>query len=735
MVLDQNFGMIRTTQEGDSLRLVGIDLMPTASDALFQFKKSGHHITLLIRKSLSLESLESLKQFLPMIDEFIVFEEDDFIPALSSLYERISLKPEEAIFVSINRVLRSMAAEIGCLAVPDPKMAAMVLNGQSLNFVKVLGEKNKIEHIPRNTIVTYHLESINDNQWMMLAVMSHAAILKAIALRLHLEILPFEISTEDALLIQLDNIDQENAEKLLQQRKVLFSDAVKILLAIGPSDSSYSLTFHGRHGHFLALFPDPTLLEPDVSPIIAAAASIPLYDRRISHETQLIISKWPIEKVKILPVSRENISVNNVLLDIEKSESDYFNPAILKNDIERYSGALDLDSSGKIESRHSLHPNNFRVIQGLSNDLRSIGYNVRICPFEAGESGQFPEVKGKTFLNVIAELPGIGDNSVVDPEISEQIRQIFLKYALPYPEEAWIREVKQLVGETWFKENKLDTLSPLELRIKLESIFNLNPWSEWWTSNSQAPPGLGAKIVIVGCHLDSTAGRNDPLNYDPTKHPAPGADDDASGIAGVLAIARYLSQFRGKLKHTVQFCFFNAEEAGRHGSHVYAYNMKSLHTPIKAVICIDMIGYNKEPLNRIFEIHAGYTDRVIRDSCLPLATLIEKWAYTLPHKLGPAQIYKGLIQEPTGVVDDPWNRDKYDGAIERSDHFSFQKHHYPAVLVSEDFFINQPSPIEPEKDRNINYHEIGDRSTEIDVVYGSDIISAVAFAVKELAEI
>jgi Zn-dependent M28 family amino/carboxypeptidase len=184
----------------------------------------------------------------------------------------------------------------------------------------------------------------------------------------------------------------------------------------------------------------------------------------------------------------------------------------------------------------------------------------------------------------------------------------------------------------------------------------------------------------------------------------------------------------------VQFCFFNAEEAGLHGSQAYAYNMKSLHAPIKAVICMDMIGYNKEPLNRIFEIHAGYPDGAIRDMCLPLATLIEKWAYTLPHKLGPAQIYKGLIQKPIGVVDDPWNRDKYDGAIERSDHFSFQKHNYPAVVVSEDLFINKPSPIEPENDWNINYHEVGDRSTGIDVAYGSDIIYAVAFAVKELAE-
>jgi Zn-dependent M28 family amino/carboxypeptidase len=45
-------------------------------------------------------------------------------------------------------------------------------------------------------------------------------------------------------------------------------------------------------------------------------------------------------------------------------------------------------------------------------------------------------------------------------------------------------------------------------------------------------PGLSPELVLITAHLDSTAA-NDP-DYDERHAPAPGADDDASGVAAVL---------------------------------------------------------------------------------------------------------------------------------------------------------------------------------------------------------
>jgi hypothetical protein len=66
------------------------------------------------------------------------------------------------------------------------------------------------------------------------------------------------------------------------------------------------------------------------------------------------------------------------------------------------------------------------------------------------------------------------------------------------------------------------------------------------------------KIYIIGAH------------YDHVKGDMPGADDNASGTAGVLEAARILSQYR--FESTIRFIGFNAEEDGLLGSRDYVKN-------------------------------------------------------------------------------------------------------------------------------------------------------------------
>jgi Zn-dependent M28 family amino/carboxypeptidase len=220
--------------------------------------------------------------------------------------------------------------------------------------------------------------------------------------------------------------------------------------------------------------------------------------------------------------------------------------------------------------------------------------------------------------------------------------------------------------------------------------------------------------------MDSTGAR-DP-GYDAATDGAPGADDDASGIAGTLAIARALWSLRGKLRHTVRFCFFNAEESGLVGSKAYSAMLKAAGAPLRAVVCMDMIGYNGDS-HRSWEIHAGYTDPAVRDLSVPIATTVQTWGTSLG-ALGPGQVYSGT--NPSAGAD----RNVYDGAINRSDHSAFHQQGYPAVVVSEDFFVNLAS--EPAEDPNPNYHQGDD--TVIDPAFASDIVCAVSMAVRELAQ-
>jgi leucyl aminopeptidase len=256
------------------------------------------------------------------------------------------------------------------------------------------------------------------------------------------------------------------------------------------------------------------------------------------------------------------------------------------------------------------------------------------------------------------------------------------------------------------------------LRRELERILRLQPWYPWWKLKCPLP-GIGAGLIIVGAHMDSTAGFEP--GYSAPSDAAPGRDDNGSGLAGVLTLARHFKSLQGKLTHTLRFCLFNAEESGLVGSKAYASHLKALGAPIRAVICMDMIGYNSDQ-NRIFEVHAGYTDPAIRDLSIPLAEQVAAAAAEYG-TLAPAQIYKG-----TGYGGAP-DRTVYDGAINRSDHAAFQQQGYGAVLVSEDFFVNLAS--EPGSDSNPNYHRTGDQV--IDTAYARDIVCAVARAVTRLA--
>lgn len=223
--------------------------------------------------------------------------------------------------------------------------------------------------------------------------------------------------------------------------------------------------------------------------------------------------------------------------------------------------------------------------------------------------------------------------------------------------------------------------------------------------------GALPELVLITAHLDSTAAAG--AHYDPREDDAPGADDDASGVAAVLAIAACFAQLAGAgvPKRTVRFVLFNAEEQGLIGSRAYARRCKARGEAIAAVWQMDMIGYNDQAPRR-WEVHVG----------CPVAPGVEAQSAVLADLLvavvpqvSPALPAPALFRSD-GPVGDP--------AAGRSDHASFQAHGFAACLASEDFFIDSPGG-EP-ADANPDYHGAGD--LVIDAAYAADIARAVAAA-------
>jgi Zn-dependent M28 family amino/carboxypeptidase len=100
-------------------------------------------------------------------------------------------------------------------------------------------------------------------------------------------------------------------------------------------------------------------------------------------------------------------------------------------------------------------------------------------------------------------------------------------------------------------------------------------------------PGVSqpAKRIIVGGHYDSIN-----LRVKAAEAPAPGADDDASGTAVVLELARVMSQYR--FEKTIVFIAFGGEEIGLVGSSRFAARARAANEQIEAVFNNDIVGSN-----------------------------------------------------------------------------------------------------------------------------------------------
>ena len=212
-------------------------------------------------------------------------------------------------------------------------------------------------------------------------------------------------------------------------------------------------------------------------------------------------------------------------------------------------------------------------------------------------------------------------------------------------------------------------------------------------------------------HLDSTAASSPP--YSPAGDPAPGVDDDGSGLAAVLAAAAVICDLAAaqKPERTIRFVLFNAEEHGLVGSQAYARDAQAAGAVIEAVYQMDMIGYNVVA-PRTCEVHAGFlASPAVQAKSAVVAERVRRLALDVAPALGTMQLY---LSSPGAV----------DPAEGRSDHAPFQARGYAACVATEDFFV-RPGPSAP-AEANPNYHRKTD--TFVDLAYAADIARSMAAA-------
>ncbi|MBC7977780.1 MAG: M20/M25/M40 family metallo-hydrolase [Myxococcales bacterium] len=153
------------------------------------------------------------------------------------------------------------------------------------------------------------------------------------------------------------------------------------------------------------------------------------------------------------------------------------------------------------------------------------------------------------------------------------------------------------------------------------------------------------EVVVIGGHLD-TINSNGSAN-------APGADDDASGVATLTEVARLILSQNVRLRRTVIFMAYAAEEVGLRGSAAIANDFRARNVPVVGVMQLDMTNFDGSPHDIVL-----ITDNVSTTQTDFLATLAARY-----------------------IPQFPVARDRCGYAC--SDHASWTRAGYPAVLPHE----------------------------------------------------
>ncbi len=256
-----------------------------------------------------------------------------------------------------------------------------------------------------------------------------------------------------------------------------------------------------------------------------------------------------------------------------------------------------------------------------------------------------------------------------DPRIREMLNQVNMDSL-----EATVQHLQDYGSRIWNSENAFAASDWIASRMEALGLeveqqpFNANTWMG---SGQAAPNVIGIQrgtlypdtYVVCGSHFDS-------FSYEAMYGggTAPGADDNATGVASVLESARIMTQY--EFEYSIIYCAYGCEEMGLYGSEAYASRCQEQGMDIIGYFNNDMNGY----LNPGDQIHI---DCIYPNSVEPIGT----------YYMNVGEVYYPEL--PIRHV----NFNEGD-----SDHTSFNNHGYMGIYPFEDYqsyspYIHTPNDV------------------------------------------
>lgn len=218
-------------------------------------------------------------------------------------------------------------------------------------------------------------------------------------------------------------------------------------------------------------------------------------------------------------------------------------------------------------------------------------------------------------------------------------------------------------------------------------------------------PGKTQRL-IVGAHYDVCGDQ-------------PGADDNASAVAGLLEIARLVFQNRPDIDYRIDFVAYCLEEppffaSDLMGSYVHAKSLHDNKVEVIGMICLEMIGYfsdapNSQPFpsSELAKLYPHTANFII-------VVGIQKFAAfnTRVHE---------LMSQGSGIDVQLINFPPGDGLAGLSDQRSYWRFGYNALMINDTAFV-----------RNPNYHRKTDTIETLDFAKMTEVINSSYRAVTNI---
>lgn len=215
--------------------------------------------------------------------------------------------------------------------------------------------------------------------------------------------------------------------------------------------------------------------------------------------------------------------------------------------------------------------------------------------------------------------------------------------------------------------------------------------------------------VVVGAHVD-TAGEQQP-----------GADDNASGVAGLIELAHALGKTKDLLKKRVELVAWTLEEPPhfrtKHmGSWVHADSLKKAGVEVEAMISLEMLGYFTDaPGSQAFPNVCLKPFYPSQGNFIAVVGLIGQGRLT--------REIKGAMKGASDLPVKSMNGLRAIPGVDFSDQLNYWDRGYRGVMITDTAFF-----------RNPHYHETSDRPETLDYTRMAKVVQGVHQAVLALAE-